>query len=203
MRRLTFLTFTIIALALSACGSSEAAIATAIAQTQQIAALETAAAVASQPTATSVPPSNTPLPTDAATATFTLTPTVTLTPTRTVPPATPTNNPDFNWKGNWVATWNGATYPLSVSISGNSFSATLNDGVLTFTFVGTLKSGGQVATGTWSHNNGGTGTFQAQIKSGNLNQFIGSKTDDGSGQPASNFCGWRSGTSMPSPCKWP
>lgn len=200
MRRFALLTLTLISFVLSACGNSQAAIATGIAQTLQISELETAAALASQPTATSLP-TETPLPSD--TATETATPTLTLTATRTVPPATATNNPDFNWKGNWNVTWNGATYPLSVSISGNSFSGTLNDGVLTFTFSGTLKSGGQVATGTWSHNNGGTGTFQAQIKSGNLNQFIGSKTDDGSGQPASNFCGWRSGTSMPSPCKWP
>jgi hypothetical protein len=187
-------------LLLAGCGSSEAAIATGIAQTLQVAELETAAALASQPTATSEP-TQTPLPSD--TPTQTNTPTLTLTPTRTVPPATATNNPDFNWKGNWNVTWNGSTYPLVVTISGNSFSGSLDTGVLQFTFSGSLSSGGQVAKGTWSHNNGGTGTFQAQIKSGNLNQFIGSKTDDGSGQPASNFCGWRSGTSMPDPCKWP
>jgi hypothetical protein len=196
MRRIAFPL--ILSLLLAACGNSEAAIATGIAQTLQVSQLETAAALASQPTATDVAtqtPIDTPTQTD--------TPTPTLTPTRTVPPATATNNPDFNWKGNWIVTWNGSTYPLVVTISGNSFSGTLDTGVLTFTYSGSLSSGGQVASGTWSHNNGGTGTFQAQIKSGNLNQFIGSKTDDGSGQPASNFCGWRSGTSMPDPCKWP
>jgi hypothetical protein len=200
MRKSIPLLLTVISLILSACGNNQAAIATGIAETQQISALETAAAEASLPTATSQP-TNTSQPTE--TATLTLTPTITLTASRTPQPPTATNNAKFDWKGTWNATWNGASYPLNVSISGNSFSASLYDGSLNFSFSGTLSQGGQVVSGTWSHENGGTGTFQGQIKSGNLNQFIGSKTDDGSGQPPSNFCGWRSGSSMPSPCKWP
>ncbi len=188
-------------LLLSACGGNiEAAVATGIAQTQQVADLQTQAAAAQV--------TNTPVDTatPAATSTDTDTPTPTATATRTSPPlptSTRTNNPNYSYSGTWNISWNGSNESMSVNISGNNFSATMSTGVLTFTYSGTLSNAGQVVTGSWEHDNGGTGDFQIQIKSGNTNQFIGSKTDDGSGQPASEFCGWRSGTSMPSPCKWP
>lgn len=199
MRRLTLVLMVTLSLLLQACGAdTQGAIATGIYQTQQISELETAAAAAAQPTSTSAPADTA---TPAASATDTSTATMTATFTHSAPAATNTNKPDFKWKGTWNVTWNGATYPLNVSISGNNFSASLYDGSLNFTFVGSLSQGGQLASGTWSHENGGTGDFHIQIKTGNLNQFIGNKTDDGSGQPASAFCGARSGTSMPSPCK--
>jgi hypothetical protein len=188
-------------LLLSACGQDvQAAAATAIYQTQQVAELQTQAAAA-QNTATPVDTS-----TPAATATDADTATPTATATRTLPPqptSTRTNNPNYSYSGSWKISWNGSTETLSVNISGNNFSATMSTGALIYTYVGTLTNAGQEVHGTWEHDNGGTGDFQIQIKSGNTNQFIGSKTDDGSGQPASEFCGWRAGSSMPSPCKWP
>lgn len=189
-------------LLLSACGAQniDSAVSTRLAQTQQVADLETAAAAA-QFTST---PVDTATPSKTPTGANTSTPTATA--TRTLPPAptaTRTNNPDYNYSGSWNIRWDSSTYSMSVTISGNNFSGTMSTGVLTYTYSGTLSNAGQVVNGSWSHQNGGTGDFQIQIKSGNVNQFIGSKTDDGSGMPASEFCGWRSGTSMPSPCKWP
>jgi hypothetical protein len=201
MHKTLLAVFLISSLLLTACGADiDSAVATRIFQTQQIAELQTQAAVA-QFTDT---PADTSTPNPTATDANTATPTATA--TRTLPPAptsTRTNNPNYNWSGSWNIYFNGSNYTMSVNISGNSFNGTMSTGVLIYTFVGTLSQGGQVVNGSWSHDNGGTGDFQIQIKSGNTNQFIGSKTDDGSGMPASEFCGWRSGTSMPSPCKWP
>jgi hypothetical protein len=66
---------------------------------------------------------------------------------------------------------------------------------------GSLGGGGQTASGTWVLVDppGGDGTFQWQIKSDNTNQFVGS-SDNGL---IYEFCGWRSGSSQPSPCVWP
>lgn len=119
------------------------------------------------------------------------TPTPTLTPT-----------PAFSWAGNWsVKAVNGATTydgPMSCTVSGNALncSVTLNPGAFNYTFVGTISGSLQNATGTYS--GAGSGDWQGQIKSGNLNQFVGN-LDAG----AWEFCGWRSGSSAPSPCEWP
>jgi hypothetical protein len=202
MRNTALVTLLIFSLLLTACGAADidAAVATRIFQTQQVAELQTQVAVA-QFTNT---PADTSTPSPTATDVHTATPAATA--TRTLPPAptsTRTNNANFNWSGSWNIYFNSSTYSMSVNISGNNFSGTMSTGVLAYTFVGTLSNGGQTVNGSWSHDNGGTGDFQIQIKSGNTNQFVGNKTDDGSGMPASEFCGWRTGSSTPSPCKGP
>lgn len=200
MRRSILVLILVAGLLLSACGGTDvqAAIATGIYQTQQISELQTAAAAAAQPTHTSAATAQ------AESETPTETATETATATKPAPPVpTHTSAPNYSLAGNWNVMWNGLVYTLNVSVSGSGFSAVLIHPELTYNFSGSVSGGGQNASGTWSHTNGGTGTFQIQIKPSNLNQFVGNKTDDGSGQPAGQFCGWRGGASMPSPCMGP
>ncbi|MEX1247459.1 MAG: SH3 domain-containing protein [Anaerolineales bacterium] len=126
-------------------------------------------------------------------------------PAATQPPTpTPTFTPTpaFNWAGAWnlkvtdgVTTYSGS---MDCNVSGNniSCSVTLNPGALVYTFTGTISSSMQTAGGTYS--GAGSGDWDAQIKSGNLSQFVGN-LDSGTWE----FCGARSGSSIPSPCLWP
>lgn len=118
------------------------------------------------------------------------------------PTATFTATPSFDWTGSWnvKAVMGGSTYTGSGSFSksGNTITGnfTLNPGALPYTFTATLNGTMQNANGTFSGT--GSGSWAAQIKSGNLNQFIGN-LDSGTWE----WCGWRSGSSEPSPCQWP
>lgn len=115
------------------------------------------------------------------------------------PTATPT--PEWDWNGSWSMTFGGLTGSGTWTRSGNSISGTFSDGANDYTFSGSLSSGGQVASGTVTYVNVGTnGTFEIMIKSGNHNQFIGTGTFSGTDY---QLCGWRSGSSAPSPCQWP
>ncbi|MEX2142998.1 MAG: serine/threonine-protein kinase [Anaerolineales bacterium] len=126
-------------------------------------------------------------------------------PVATQPP-TPTNTstptPSFNWIGEWnvIVTDGASTYTgvMTFSVTGNTISGTtsLNPGALPYTFNGTISASLQNAGGTFSGT--GSGDWDAQIKSGNLNQFIGN-LDAGIWE----FCGARSGSSLPDPCLWP
>lgn len=121
------------------------------------------------------------------------------------PTATATNTTvPYDWSGNWnikaddgVSTFTGS---MSCTISGNgedvNCSGTLNPGALPYTFGGDLSDNRQSVSGSFGGT--GSGSWAAQIKSGNLNQFIGN-LDAGTWA----FCGWRSGASEPSPCEWP
>jgi uncharacterized protein YgiM (DUF1202 family) len=121
------------------------------------------------------------------------------------PTNTPTNTPTaFNWAGTWniKAVQGGSTYTgsMSCSYSANgqdvNCSGELDPGDLPYTFGGDVSANGQTVTGSFGGT--GSGTLAMQIKSGNLNQFIGN-LDSGTWE----FCGWRSGSSAPSPCEWP
>ena len=121
------------------------------------------------------------------------------------PTATATNTTvPYDWSGNWsIKADNGAstyTGSMSCTISGSgedvNCSGTLNPGALPYNFGGDLSANRQSVSGSFSGT--GSGAWAAQIKSGNLNQFIGNLE---SGTWA--FCGWRSGASEPSPCEWP
>jgi hypothetical protein len=124
-------------------------------------------------------------------------------PTATQPPTpqpTLTATPSFDWNGEWTVYLFGMTMFTNVTRSGNTISGAFTDGTLDYAFTGTLNASQQVASGTWTHSGGGDGTFQWQIKSGNFNQFVGSTVHSGF---TNEFCGWRSVSSMPSPCMWP
>jgi hypothetical protein len=121
------------------------------------------------------------------------TPTPTLTPT-----------PAFDWSGTWniKAVDGGNTYTgtMICNVAGNNLSCnvTLNPGALPYTFTGTISGNRQTVSGTFSGT--GSGDWDAQIKSGNMNQFIGNLDAAGT---VWDYCGWRSGSSEPTPCKWP
>jgi hypothetical protein len=126
-------------------------------------------------------------------------------PVATQPPTptpTYTPTPSFNWNGDWniVVKNGGSTYTGSINftVTGNNISgnATLNPGALPYTFSGTVSASLQGAGGTYGGT--GSGDWDAQIKSGNLNQFIGN-LDSGTWE----FCGARVGSSIPNPCLWP
>jgi uncharacterized protein YgiM (DUF1202 family) len=123
-------------------------------------------------------------------------------PAATAPPTpTPTFTPTpaFNWNGTWKAWLGGFQYTISITQSGKSISGSFPYGTETIEMVGSLSNDFQTATGTWEVSDGSDdGTFQLQIKAGNLNQFVGN--GDGGGF---EWCGARSGASMPSPCGWP
>lgn len=117
--------------------------------------------------------------------------------------ATSTTAP-YDWSGTWniKAVNGGSTFTgsMSCSLSGSgediNCSGTLNPGALPYTFGGDLSDSRQSVSGSFGGT--GSGSFAAQIKSGNLSQFIGN-LESGNWE----FCGWRSGSSEPSPCEWP
>ncbi len=128
-------------------------------------------------------------------------------PTATQPPtpfptATTTNTPvAFDWDGTWSTWYDGSPYTIAINQSGNSISSSFSSGADTVTISASLSANHQVATGTYTvSGGGGSGNIQWQIKSGNLNQFIGSASYGGS---TVAVCGARGGASMPSPCLWP
>jgi hypothetical protein len=113
---------------------------------------------------------------------------------------TATATPDFDWDGTWNVNFGGFFGVAYVNASGSGISATVILDVAgtdyTYELVGSLSSSHQVADGDWELVDpaGGDGSFEWQIKSGNHNQFVGNW---GTGN---EFCGWRSGSSAPSPC---
>ena len=120
------------------------------------------------------------------------------TPPTPTPTYTPT--PSFDWNGSWQF-WVLAQNYTNISITqvGDTISGSFLASVTnTVTFSGSLSANFQVATGTWESTAGSSGTFQWQIKPGNLNQFVGN-IDAGS----SEWCGSKNVASKPSPCLWP
>jgi hypothetical protein len=124
-------------------------------------------------------------------------------PQATQPPTpfpTATATPDFDWDGQWNVNFGGFFGVAYTDASGDNISGTIILDVggtdYEYTFSGSLSDSRQVASGSWDLVDpaGGDGNFQWQIKTGNHNQFVGNY---GSGN---QFCGWRSGSSAPSPC---
>ena len=117
------------------------------------------------------------------------------TPPTPTPTYTPT--PSFDWAGDWGMWINGdGPIPITFVVSGNSVTGTFIY-FANITVSGTISNGGQNLSGTWISDLPANGTFQFQIKAGNLNQFVGSS--DGGG----TWCGAKNGASQPSPCPWP
>ncbi len=128
-------------------------------------------------------------------------------PSATQPPTpTPTFTPTpaFDWSGNWTiqvvnggTTYSG-TFACTVSGTGSSLTCNTTINGFPYTFTGSISGNHQTAGGTYSGTS--SGDWDAQIKSGNMNQFVGNIVTGGL---TWDFCGWRSGSSLPSPCKWP
>ena len=122
-------------------------------------------------------------------------------PQATQPPtpantATPTSQ--FVWEGNWSMWSNGVSVgTVNVNEEDNSLSGGFTWNGKEYTFSMSLNASHQQATGTYTnHTDAYTRVLVWRIKSGNLNQF------EGYFENAGNFewCGWRSGASMPDPC---
>lgn len=125
------------------------------------------------------------------------------TPPTPTPTFTPT--PSFDWGATWTfyAGASGAyeTYVVTVSVSGSTLSGSFNyGGGDTVAFTGTISADQQTASGTYTDSAGPNGIFQWQIKSGNINQFVGNGAVSGS---TYDWCGAKNGASQPSPCLWP
>lgn len=120
-------------------------------------------------------------------------------------PPTPTNTatptPEVVWDGNWNMYANGAAIGvIDVNESGNSLSGSFAYSGSNFTFSLTLNSAKTVATGSYTNTTAVyTRPLVWQIKK-NTNQFIGHFENAGTNY---EWCGWRSGASMPSPCLLP
>jgi hypothetical protein len=131
-------------------------------------------------------------------------------PQATQPPTpNPTNTPTnttapYDFVGTWNVYFGGYYGYMNIFKSGNNISTQMVLDVAgtdyKYDISGSIGGGGQTASGTWELVDpaGGNGNFQWQIKSGNTKQFVGNG-DSG----VYEFCGWRSGTSQPSPCEWP
>ena len=121
------------------------------------------------------------------------------TPATPTPTFTPT--PSFDWSGTWsmwIFVQQGA-YSATFNASGNNVNSVFTTSA-DVTLSGTISGSQQVLSGTWTTAGPANGSFQFQIKSGNLNQFVGSYVESGITYP---WCGAKNGASQPSPCQWP
>ena len=125
-------------------------------------------------------------------------------PNATQPPTpfpTATATLAFDWDGTWSMWVDGTPYTMTINQSGSSISGSFSSGADTVTISASLSANFQEATGTYTvSGGGGSGNIHWMLKSGNMNQFIGSATAGGS---TAAWCGARGGASMPSPCLWP
>lgn len=128
-------------------------------------------------------------------------PTATSTPKPTKKPA-----PSFDWNGTWDFRVSGSEFSgISITHNGSSISGAYLD----ITFSASLSNNFQRANGSWQSTvNGASGSFAWEMRTGNPDQFAGSVENptvlDANGVPIQNeWCGARSGTSLPSPCLGP
>jgi len=132
-----------------------------------------------------------------ATATLPPTPSSTNTPT-------PSNTPQplFNWNDSWQI-WTGGQPFAAVTLTqtGSSVNGSFTAFDQEITISANLSSNFQTAAGVFTNvTQSLSAPLQMQIKSGNLNQFVGSFVYNGD---TIAICGARAGASMPSPCQWP
>jgi hypothetical protein len=129
------------------------------------------------------------------------------------PTATNTPKPEFIWDGSWVFYLpdggengkdgeNDLGKSVTIHQSGDSISGSFIAHGETISFSGSLSKNHQVATGTWVNETarGYSGTFTWQMRTGNMNQFVGNLLR---GSQPQAWCGSRAGAPMPSPCFGP
>jgi hypothetical protein len=123
-------------------------------------------------------------------------------PTQTASP-----KPGSEWEGEWqihVAgnenEWDGkALFEVNgLEVTGAFDLYDPNVPGLHYTVVGDLAGDYLKASGSWQLINGGTGDFYWQLFPDKPDRFVGNLD---TGKFA--FCGWRAGSSRPSPCKTP
>ena len=120
------------------------------------------------------------------------------TPATPTPTFTPT--PAFDWASTWNIQVGGSPYSVPLTVSGSTLSGIfIYAGADSVSIIGSISADGQTVSGNFTDTGGPDGTFQWSIKSGNVNQFIGS----GNTGVAFEWCGAKNGASIPSPCQWP
>jgi hypothetical protein len=133
-------------------------------------------------------------------------------PSSTSTPATqsPTPKPGAEWDGEWLIhvagnenEWDGtASFEVNgLEVTGSFDLYDPNQPGLHYTFIGEFTEGYLQASGSWQligPTLGGTDDFIWQLVPNRPFQFVGNLD---TGKFA--FCGWRAGSSRPSPCKWP
>ncbi len=121
------------------------------------------------------------------------TPTVTATPT-----LTPT--PEYNWSGNWTTSFGipsmmHETIVFTLTQTGSSVTGSFTLGTDIVTLSGSLSADKRTLSGTWT-SLPSSGPFAFYLVS--PNQFTGNK-DSGTYE----WCGFRAGAGLPSPCMGP
>lgn len=114
------------------------------------------------------------------------------------PPPTPT--PVYNWSGNWTTSFGKPnmqheTIIFTLAQTGTTVTGSFTFGPDIVTLSGTLSADLKTLTGTWTALPT-SGPFSFKLVS--ANQFVGNK-DNGSYE----WCGYRSGAGLPSPCMGP
>jgi len=127
------------------------------------------------------------------------TPPPTPTPTFTATP-TITTTPDYNWTGSWTTSFGvpsemHETVMFTLTQTGSAVSGSFNFGPDIVSLSGTLSADKRTLTGTWT-SLPSSGPFTFYLVS--MNQFSGNR-DGGTYE----WCGYRSGAGLPSPCMGP
>ena len=122
------------------------------------------------------------------------------------PPPTPTPSftptPIYNWTGSWTTSYgiSGSpheTYTIHLTQKGSSVTGSAMIGASTVNVTGSLSADFMTLTGTWSQvSPEASGPFV--FKMININQFVGNE-----GGGIHEWCGYREGAGLPSPCMGP
>jgi hypothetical protein len=118
----------------------------------------------------------------------------------------PAPAPTFNWNGSWHMFYavGGLALdfgPVTLTQTGTTLTGSFTYNDVNNTILGTLSSDFQTATGIITNTTSNKSfPIHWQIKSGNLNQFVGSYVSEGTTYA---WCGARAGASRPNPCQWP
>jgi hypothetical protein len=102
-------------------------------------------------------------------------------------------NPGCSYSGQWNASINGVTCTVNLTRTNESVNGKFCDGVLNGTL--SFQKGTIVLTGQWSNTKLNTaGDFSFALSDSEAIQFIGRQNRN------NEWCGWRQGSSKPTPC---
>ena len=124
------------------------------------------------------------------------TPTPTITPTHTITPTfTLTSTPAVSWTGNWSTRFAGFDITVALNQSGSNVTGSFTAWAISYSMNGTLSGDKMTLTGTYTDT---VETYPFLFHIVSPNQFNG---NGGSGP--NEWCGYRSGAGLPSPCMYP
>ena len=121
-------------------------------------------------------------------------------PPSPTPTITPT--PTIDWTGAWMTDSGTAQFTLNITQNGNVLSASEVVNAITVTINAVLSANSRTATGTWTQDNGFSGTFVWQLLPGTVDQFNGNWVNV-PGPGGNQWCGFRNGAGYPNPCAGP